>query len=318
MDEYRKEERPEPQWEDRAPAATTRWLVILSVVLFAAAVFAAGYAVEQNAAVGVLKQQDQAMNSAQLQMRSQIDALTAKVSELAAPPPVPATAPANSGAAAGKSAVRHGASGSASGRDPRFQQLRTQLAEQQKELKQTQDDLAAARSDLEGKLGTTRDELNGSIAKTHEELVALEKRGERLFYEFDVSKSKSFQREGPIQISLRKADRKHQSYDLMLLVDDHELSKKKVDLYEPIWLHRGDMPQPIQVVVNQIDKDRIHGYVSAPRYKESELALNAAQPATSISGSSSISSSTSPANNTSSIPTSNSATSSPGQQRPVD
>ena len=60
------------------------------------------------------------------------------------------------------------------------------MADQQKQLKETQDEVAKDRSDLEGSinstrddLNSTRDDLNGSIAKTHDELVALEKRGER-------------------------------------------------------------------------------------------------------------------------------------------
>jgi len=30
--------------------------------------------------------------------------------------------------------------------------------------------------------------------------------------------------------------------------------------------------QPVQIIVNKIDKDTVHGYISAPRYKPSELA----------------------------------------------
>jgi hypothetical protein len=197
-----------------------------------------------------------------------------------------------------------------------MKQVQSQLAEQKKELKDTQDQLAAAKTDLEGKLGSARDELNGSIARTHEELVGLEKRGERYFYEFDLSKSKAFQREGPIQISLRKSDPKHQSYDLMMLVDDHELSKKKVDLYEPIWLHQSDQPQPVQVVVNKIDKNRIHGYVSAPKYKESELAASAtAQVSPDVTAKPiSTSTSRSSSSSTSTPPSTTPATSSQGQE----
>jgi len=200
-----------------------------------------------------------------------------------------------------------------------MQQMQSQLARQQKELKQTQNELASARSDLEGEIGSTRTELTGSIATTHDELVALEKRGQRLYYEFDLSKSKDFHREGPIQVSLRKSDAKHQSYDLMMLVDDHELSKKKVVLYEPIWLHDNDAPEPVQVVVNKIDKDHIHGYVSAPRYRESELASNAAAQQSTAPGSASGSTTTSssPASNSSST-SSISATTSRGQQQPVN
>jgi hypothetical protein len=322
MEELPNQERPETQWEDRSPAATTRWLVILSVVLFAAAVFAVGYAFEQNAAVAELKQQNQAMNSSEAQLRSQISALGEKVAQMTAPPPAAPAAQApvvKDATETAKSTAKRPFSAASSAQARRLKRMQAQLTEEQKELKQTQSDIASARSDLENKLGSTRDELNGSIARTHDELVGLEKRGERLYYEFDLSKSKSFQREGPIEISLRKADAKHQSYDLMMLVDDHQLSKKKVDLYEPIWLHQGDMPQPVQLVVNKIDKNHIHGYVSAPKYRESELASNAAPPpaADPVSTASSTPPSNSPAYN-SSTPSSTSATTSQGQQRPVD
>ena len=292
----RNEERGEKKWEGGAPATTTRWLVILGLLLLAAAIFGGGYAYQQSVATSDLTVQNRALHATIDQMRSQIGALTAKLDQMNAPPP--AREPVSQA-----SAAKRATSPNSAVQDRRMKQVQSQLAQQQKQLKDTQDQLAAAKSDLEGKLGSTRDELNGSIARTHEELVALEKRGERKYYEFDLSKSKEFQREGPIQISLRKADSKHQSYDLMMLVDDHQLSKKKVNLYEPIWLHQSDQPQPVQIVVNKIDKNTIHGYVSAPRYRESDLASNAEQPSpdmtsrtipTPTSTSSSHSSSTTP------------------------
>jgi hypothetical protein len=319
MEDSSNEKRSEAQWQERASAAATRWLALLSVLLLAAAVFAMGYAFRQNRAMAELKQQNEAMATNGVQLRSQIDALSAKVSEMTPPPsPAAADAPAKGGVSTARSASKRPASPDTAGSSRRLKQMQAQLSEQQKELKQTQNDLLSARTDLEGKLGSTRDELNGSIARTHEELVGLEKRGERLYFEFDLSKSKSFEREGPIQVSLRKADSKHQSYDLMMLVDDHELSKKKVDLYEPIWLHQGDMPQPVQIVVNKIDKDHIHGYVSAPKYRESELTSYASPQQTDSNaapGSTPLSSS--PASNSStSSPTS--ATASQGRQGPVN
>ena len=153
----------------------------------------------------------------------------------------------------------------------RWKQLQAKVDDQEKQLKDTQDLVAKNRTDLEGALSSTKDELNGSIATTHEELVALQKRGERNYFEFDLSKSKSFKREGPLSLSLRKADDKHRTYDIAMIVDDNQLAKKKVNLYEPIWIHRTDDPQPVQIVVNKIGKDTIHGYVSAPKYRNSEL-----------------------------------------------
>jgi len=160
--------------------------------------------------------------------------------------------------------------------DRRYERLQAQLAEHQKQLRETQGLVAKNRADLEGSLNSTRDELNGSIAKTHEELVALARRGERNYFEFDLARSKQFQRIGPLTLSLRKADTKHKSFDLEMIVDDNQLTKKKVNLYEPIWIHTENEGQPVQVVVNRVEKDRVHGYVSAPKYKQSELtATNA-------------------------------------------
>jgi cell division protein FtsB len=303
----RNEEHVEKKWEGRAPATTTRWLVILGLLFLTAAIFGGQYAYQQSTATSDLTAQNQALHTTIDQMRNQIGTLTAKLDQMNTPPPPQAPA---SGAPAGKRTT----SPSSAAQDRRMKQVQSQLAQQQKQLKDTRDQLTSAKSDLEGKLGSTRDELNGSIARTHEELVGLEKRGERRYYEFDLSKSKGFQREGPIQISLRKADSKHQSYDLMMLVDDHQLSKKKVDLYEPIWLHQTDQPQPVQVVVNKIDKNTIHGYVSAARYKDSDLASNATQPAadmTSRTISTPTSTSSSSSSSTAPSPT---ATSSQGQE----
>jgi hypothetical protein len=183
-------------------------------------------------------------------------------------PPHRKASAGHTGAAGTKSA-----GGKSSGTSSKqLKEFQAQLDEQQKLLSQTQAEVAKNRADLEGNLNSTRDELNGSIAKTHEELVALAKRGERSYFEFDLTKSKEFQRVGPVTLSLRHTDTKHKNYDLQMIVDDNQLTKKHVNLYEPIWIHTENESQPVQVVVNKVDKNLIHGYVSAPKYKPSELA----------------------------------------------
>jgi hypothetical protein len=125
---------------------------------------------------------------------------------------------------------------------------------------------------LTGRLDTTRDELGNSIAKNHDELVLLQKRGERNYHEFTLTKSKEFQVVGPLSLSLRKADTKHRNYNLQMVVADSRMEKKHVNLYEPVMISLSDRPQPVELIVNQISKDEIRGYVSEPRYKRSELA----------------------------------------------
>ena len=250
-------------------------LLVVAAVLLAVAVVAFGYGYRQQIMVGHLTAQESMAHATINKMQGQLTTLTAKLNEMSAAQQAAAEAAAqkkapagHAGSAATKSPT--GKAGTTSSKQ--LKELRAQLDEQQKLLSQTQAEVAKNRADLEGNLNSTRDELNGSIAKTHEELVALAKRGERSYFEFDLTKSKEFQRVGPLTLSLRKADTKHKSYDLQMIVDDNQLTKKHVNLYEPIWIHTENESQPVQVVVNRVEKNLIHGYVSAPKYKPSELA----------------------------------------------
>jgi hypothetical protein len=78
-----------------------------------------------------------------------------------------------------------------------------------------------------------------------------------------------------MSISLRKSNSKHKYCDLVLIVNDSEVSKKHVDLYEPILFYPEGYSQPLQVVINDIGKDDVRGYVSEPKYKPSEQAAGA-------------------------------------------
>lgn len=49
-------------------------------------------------------------------------------------------------------------------------------------------------------------------------------------------------------------------------MDDRNLSQKHVNLYQPVMFNTPDSPQPVEVVINDIGKDHIHGYASAPKY----------------------------------------------------
>lgn len=149
-----------------------------------------------------------------------------------------------------------------------MKQLQDRIAAQQKEIDTAQQNLQQARTELANNLISTRDELDGSIARTHDELVALEKKSARNYYEFDLTKSRQFQRVGSISLSLRKINTRHDYFDLLMLVDDFKLDKKHANLYEPGLVYPSDSRQPLDLVANRIDKDGIHGYISEPRHRE--------------------------------------------------
>lgn len=250
-------------------------IVVLIIIAAAGAI----YGFRQQSTVSQLTTQNSILGSNVSHLQDQLNALTSQLGQLTAQQTAAQAAAAAQPAAAhpAEAHVAHRRSGPTT--STRMKQMQSQIADLSKQLKDTQDTVAQQRSDLENNIDSTRDQLNGSIARTHDELVALEQKGERNYYEFDIYKSKDFQRSGPISVMLRKADTKHRSYDMMLLVDDNRLSKKRVDLYEPIWI-TGDDGSQLQIVVNKIDKDHVHGYVNAPKYPSQARLVSTSATAT--------------------------------------
>jgi len=246
------------------------------VVKFAAPLLAAvvvagggvGYAVHEHHAAQELAAQNQQVTAQLSATQSQLNQLTAKVSELtvrseaqAATPPAAEAAPAPATPAVVTGTRAAGKPRASRPADRRLTKMQAQLDAQGKAIDETRGDLT-----------NTRTELTGSIAKTHDELVVLEKKGERSYFEFVLQKSKEFTHEGPVGVSLRKANLKHQYADLELMVEDRDLVQKHVNLDQPVMFYQPDTELPIQVVISDITKDHIHGYVSAPKYRKSELA----------------------------------------------
>ena len=261
MEEY--PEMREDQREGLPPSIEQkRWLMDFFIVLVIA-LLAFAYWYRQQLKIRHLAAQESVANATIDDLQRQLNNLTEELNNITASQQAAADARARSTKeqTAKTAAV-----------DKRYARLQTLLTDQQRQLRETQDLMAKNHRELQGSLNSTRDELNGLIARTHEELVALAKRGERSYFEFDLTKSKEFQRIGPLPLSLRKTDTKHSSFDMAMVVDDNQLMKKKVNLYEPIWIHTENQSQPMQVVVNRITKDLVHGYVSAAKYKPSELA----------------------------------------------
>lgn len=233
-----------------------------------------GYALHQRNTVNHLSTENSQIVSLLKDTRAQMAALASKLDALAVPPPAQPSPIATQPVASPKPSPHRPVAGRrhAAG-DPRFKRIQTQLDAQGKAIESTRQELASTRSDLQG-----------SIAKTHEEVIALQKKGERNYYEFDLDKSKQFQRTGPVGLSLRKASTKDMYADLKLMVDDAQLSKKHVNLFEPVFFYLGDERRPVELVINSIRKNHIHGYISAPKYTASELAASTPAPDNAANG----------------------------------
>jgi len=238
---------------------------LIAIVLVCGMGIGLAYVSRERKQLNDLASANQSLNAALDRTQAQLRTLTDKLNERPAVAPAPRTAtPSERTASTRPRPVTRAAA-----IDPRVKQLQSQLAEQQKQIDSSRKDLTKTREDLETRVNSTHDELSGSIARTHDELVELQKRGERNYYEFRLDKTKDFQRVGPFSVSLRKVNFKRKSYDLAMIVDDNQLQKKSVNLYEPVWIRVGNQPQPAELVVNQINKNQIQGYISEPKYKQS-------------------------------------------------
>jgi hypothetical protein len=130
-------------------------------------------------------------------------------------------------------------------------------------------DLAAAREDFGRQLVDVKTILSDGIAKNSSELAQLRRNGERDYFEFDIRKNSKqpFQKVADIQLSLLRTDTKKHKYSVMIQVDDSRLEKRDRTANEPVQFLVGRDQLRYEVVVNSVDKDRIRGYVSAPKDK---------------------------------------------------
>ena len=139
------------------------------------------------------------------------------------------------------------------------------------EVTSVKSDVAATRSELEktvAELKRASGELDGHsvlIATNAKELTALRALGERNFVEFTVRKSKQAQKVGDVMILLKNADPKKNRYTIELTADDKTVEKKDRGVNEPLQFMMSKARQPYELVVNDVKKDTIAGYLSVPK-----------------------------------------------------
>lgn len=151
-------------------------------------------------------------------------------------------------------------------------------------VSQTKDELASAKTQLQrvvGDMGVQSD----LIARNHDELNELRARGERDYFEFDLRKSDKTQRVGGLGLQLKKVDVKRQKYTVALIADDRNIEKKDKTVFEPVQFYQSGSRTATEIVVNQIYKDRIVGYVSAPKKGRTQVSAVGTPATTTGSGS---------------------------------
>lgn len=137
--------------------------------------------------------------------------------------------------------------------------VKTDVANTQSQLEKTNGDLKRAMGDM----GV----MSGLIATNAKDLAALRELGERNYFEFDLKKPEMTKKFGEVTLVLRKSDPKRNRYTVDVMADDKRVEKRDRTINEPVQLYVADNRQPYEIVVNQIKKDEIVGYLSTPKVK---------------------------------------------------
>ncbi len=111
------------------------------------------------------------------------------------------------------------------------------------------------------------------MARTHDELLALERLGERNYIEFSLLRSDSFQPVGPLALGVWRTDTRHDAVEASVLLAAHRIDLKEVKVNELVTIPVGHS-QALELVVNRVTKDQVAGYVSEPKDKGWQLAQN--------------------------------------------
>ena len=133
-------------------------------------------------------------------------------------------------------------------------------------------DVTATRTELENTIAaltrTTGDlgMVSGLVATNGKEIAALRELGERNYYEFTLARTNETQKVGGVGIIVKKADVKRNRYTIEVVADDKRMEKKDKGVNEPLQFYVASKArQPYELVVNQVKKDQIIGYLAVPK-----------------------------------------------------
>ncbi len=281
-----------PDNENYERAATPRWVPLVVVVLFLAlvGVVYAGYssrtALENEVAAAnskaasqndLLTKEVQQMDERIAQLRGQLDVTSQKLGltqdELARARTLAQQIQKQQQDSDTQLAAQIGQVKTDS--DTKIGQVSTDLTGAKTDIASTKKDL----DDTKARLTSTVGDLgvqSGLIARTRDDLDALRRLGERNIFEFNLAKSKNPQRVGPVQITVHSVDAKHFKYTMTVVADDKAIEKKDRTAEEPVQFYVHGARAPYEIVVFDVTKDHVTGYLSTPKDNTQASAAPAA------------------------------------------
>jgi hypothetical protein len=106
---------------------------------------------------------------------------------------------------------------------------------------------------------------SGLIATNAKELDILKHKGDRNYYTFTLNRGAKPSPFSGVSLELKKVDPKHSRYTLEVDADDKKIEKKDKGLDEPVQFYTGKDNLLYELVVNNINKNQVVGYLSTPK-----------------------------------------------------
>ncbi len=150
------------------------------------------------------------------------------------------------------------------------QQVEQTVETFKRELTDADSELNIALKKAMGDMGV----MSGLIATNADELNQLKALGDRNYFEFDLRKAKQPARVGDILVRLTRTDTKRNRFTIEVVADDKKVEKKDRTLNEPIQFYTLSSRQPYELVVNNVQKDRIVGYLATPKVQRTRGAAS--------------------------------------------
>jgi len=136
--------------------------------------------------------------------------------------------------------------------------VQTDVADTKTRLDKSITDLQSVRGDL--------GMMSGLVATNSKEIEVLRKLGDRNIYEFNLTKKSGMERVGDIQMRLVKTNPRRNQYSVVVSADDKTIEKKDKTTNEPVQFYVASKArQPYEVVVNEVGKNAIKGYLATPK-----------------------------------------------------
>ena len=129
-------------------------------------------------------------------------------------------------------------------------------------------DVNGVKSDLDStkqNLQMARDQFGTLIARNHDDIETLRRLGQRDYYEFTIDRKGSRQKVGDLMVELRGTNQKKNIYSVAIYVDDLRYEKKNRSANEPIYFYTHGSRAALELVVNQVGKNKVVGYLSVPK-----------------------------------------------------